>query len=52
LGFTASRLTVAAAIVACRIVGVAAAAAATVVAAAMAVADWFARSFLSRGSAA
>ncbi|CAI7742926.1 unnamed protein product [Closterium sp. NIES-54] len=40
LGFTASRLTVAAAVVACRIVGVAAAAAATVVAAAMAVADW------------
>ncbi|CAI7813457.1 unnamed protein product [Closterium sp. NIES-54] len=39
LGFTASRLTVAAAVVACRIVGVAAAAAATVVAAAMAVAD-------------
>ncbi|CAI7875292.1 unnamed protein product [Closterium sp. NIES-54] len=35
-----------------RIVGVAAAAAATVVAAAVAVADWFARSFSSRGSAA
>ncbi|CAI7899257.1 unnamed protein product [Closterium sp. NIES-54] len=39
LGFTASRSTGAAAVVACRIVGVAAAAAATVVAAAMAVAD-------------